>query len=66
MASTEKDGVRYFNCCLCNEIFEGWGNNPDPIKNSEDEWFDEDEECCNDCNSMKVIPARFKEMGLGG
>jgi len=64
MPSTERDGVRYFSCCLCGEIFEGWGNNPDPIKNSEGEWFDEDEECCDNCNNIKVIPARMKEMGL--
>ncbi len=43
MASTERDGIRYFNCCLCDEIFEGYGNNPDPIRDSEGKQFDEDE-----------------------
>lgn len=61
MASTERNGVRYFDCCLCDGIFEGWGNNPDPLKDSDGEWFKE-EECCDDCNSTKVIPARFREL----
>ena len=52
MSSTERDGVRYFNCCLCDDIFEGWGDNPDPIKDSEGNWFGEDEECCNDFNKL--------------
>lgn len=62
MASTERDGIRYFGCCLCEDIFEGFGNNPDPVKNTDDEYFNEDEECCDMCNSTKVIPARMKEM----
>ncbi len=65
MASTERNGTRYFNCCLCRDIFEGWGSNPDPIKDSDGEWFAEEEECCDDCNSTKVIPARFKELKIG-
>ena len=64
MASTERDGLRYFGCCICEDIFEGWGNNPDPVKNTDGEYFDEEEECCDNCNSMRVIPARMKEMGL--
>jgi len=55
MASIEKDKHTY-----C------YGNNPDPIRDSEGKQFDEDDECCDNCNSTKVIPARFKEMGLGG
>lgn len=64
MASTERNGVRYFNCCICGEFFEGWGNNPDPITDEEGKPFDENEECCNSCNAMKVIPERFKQCGL--
>jgi hypothetical protein len=64
MASTERDGVRYFNCCICDEVFEGWGNNPYPVKNTLGEDFGEDDWCCNDCNNKVVIPERMKEMSL--
>ena len=40
-------------CCLCKEEFEGWGNNPSPLANS-------NKECCDECNATKVIPARLK------
>jgi len=64
MASTERDGVRYFNCCLCRDIFEGWGNNPEPVKDDEGNYFDDEEECCDSCNFTKVIPARLKRVEL--
>ena len=31
-------------------------NNAEPLANGD---------CCSDCNSEKVIPARMKEMGIG-
>ena len=37
-------------CCLCGEEFEGYGNDPAPLK--------ELGECCDRCNAEKVIPAR--------
>jgi len=40
-------------CCICDKQFEGFGNNPDPIKR--------DGYCCDDCNLMVVVPARIKE-----
>ena len=40
-------------CCICNEKFIGWGNNPYPLK--------EDGECCKPCDDNVVIPARMKE-----
>lgn len=64
MASTEREGVRYFNCCLCSDIFAGYGNNPYPVTDLEGRYFDEEEECCDKCNNMQVIPARMQEMGL--
>lgn len=39
-------------CCLCGEEFEGYGNDPAPLKESG--------ECCDRCNAEKVIPARFE------
>lgn len=44
-----------FKCCLCGKHI-GWdeegiyGNNPYPLK--------EKGQCCDECNSTKVIPAR--------
>ena len=37
-------------CCICNDIFDGWGNNPEPFKG---------ETCCDDCNDRFVTPTRM-------
>lgn len=37
-------------CCICKEEFEGWGNNPQPVKS--------EGVCCNSCNMQYVITAR--------
>ena len=42
-------------CCLCRKVLLGFGNNPYPLRS-------EKEDCCNDCNTSKVIPARLKLM----
>ena len=39
-------------CCLCGKEYKGYGNNALPLH---------DGKCCNECNSLKVIPARLKE-----
>lgn len=39
-------------CCICGDYFEGWGNNPAPVKKRG--------ECCSYCNSFVVIPARIE------
>lgn len=41
-------------CVICGENFEGYGNNPDPIKKTG--------ECCDSCNRSDVIPARLAEV----
>ena len=41
-------------CCLCGVEFEGYGNNPAPVKESG--------ECCDRCNAEKVIPARLETL----
>lgn len=41
-------------CCICNIKFEGYGNNPYPIK---DEGV-----CCFWCNLKYVIPARLRKL----
>ena len=38
-------------CVLCNEEYDGHGNNPYPVT--------ENGRCCVDCNRLKVIPARI-------
>jgi len=38
-----------YKCCLCHKIFEGYGNNAQPVK---------DGKCCDECNQMIVIPHR--------
>ena len=40
-------------CCLCGSTFVGWGNNPFPLSDKEDD------KCCDECNYTKVIPARL-------
>ena len=41
-------------CCICGKEFNGWGNNPYPVK--------EDGECCRVCNISVVLPRRIKLM----
>jgi len=42
-------------CVLCGEPFSESGNNPWPLADS-------DGDCCNWCNSSRVIPARIARM----
>lgn len=44
-------------CCICGEEFIGYGNNPWPVA--------EEGECCDQCNSDSVIPARLQRMQEG-
>ena len=41
-------------CCICGKHFEGYGNNPWPVK--------EEGRCCDDCNWEFVVPLRFRKM----
>ena len=43
-----------WRCVICYEHYTGWGNNPHPVKNYG--------ECCNDCNTNAVIPARLGQI----
>ena len=40
------------NCSICNENFEGFGHNAQPINNGR---------CCDDCNNLVIIE-RIREM----
>lgn len=44
------DEIRY-TCCICGKKAEGFGNNPQPIKDKG--------RCCDACNAEVVIPARL-------
>jgi len=43
----------YRKCCLCGMDFKGFGNNPWPL-------MDTDEQCCDDCN-IQVVAARIDD-----
>ena len=43
-------------CCICGKEFIGWGNNPYPITD------EEDEVCCDECNYSEVLPARLERL----
>ncbi len=42
-------------CCICGEPVEGYGNNPEPYRSSND-----GSRCCDGCNLKFVIPARIE------
>ena len=42
-----------FVCCICGNVFTGFGNNPWPVVTGEDA------RCCDTCNSTTVVPARI-------
>jgi len=43
-------------CCICKELFVGFGNNAEPIMKGN---------CCDECNITQVIPRRnFGRIGL--
>lgn len=46
-----------FTCVFCKKKFNGYGNNPRPVKQK---GF-----CCIKCNEDIVIPMRFKLMQQG-
>ena len=42
-----------FKCCICGEVFNGYGNNPYPVS------ADPNDRCCDNCNDTKVLPERL-------
>jgi hypothetical protein len=40
-------------CSICQRISAGWGNNAQPVN---------DGRCCDQCDSLVVIPARIRQM----
>lgn len=52
---SKREGKPCFYCVLCDNFFWGYGNNPYPLAKGEDD------ECCDECNATKVIPARLAQ-----
>lgn len=48
-------------CCLCGRQYHHWGNNPYPLMKDTDK---NPNRCCDKCNAIKVIPARFAQIGI--
>ena len=46
-------------CCICGVEIKGWGNNPWPLSEGEND------RCCDVCNDTRVIPERIKRMQEG-
>ena len=47
-----------YNCSLCKQKQTGWGNNPYPLCDVEDN----KSICCYVCNKLLVIPKRLEAM----
>jgi hypothetical protein len=45
------------NCSICGTSFEGYGNNPAPVKN--------EGRACDSCNTTEVMPARIAQLDAG-
>jgi hypothetical protein len=43
-------------CVLCDKHFTEWGNNPWPLA--------KDGQCCDECDCLRVIPARILHLGF--
>lgn len=65
---TEVEIEELYRCCLCGHIYSGYGNNPEGavalnrLNQVELLEFDDDDRCCDDCNSRFVIPGRLYRM----
>jgi hypothetical protein len=46
-------------CCLCHKQFSEYDNNPWPLADPK-----EDGPCCDECDCLRVIPARLVGQGF--
>tara|TARA_R110000824_G_scaffold270330_1_gene458764 strand:- start:272 stop:433 length:162 start_codon:yes stop_codon:yes gene_type:complete len=43
-------------CVICKVVFEGYGNNAEPIRKGI---------CCDDCNQKVILPIRLSQLAKG-
>jgi hypothetical protein len=55
-ADKEED---FFVCCICDEVSNGFGNNPETVGALK---YSLDAKCCDECNDTVVVPARISAM----
>ena len=51
---TTKTETKPSICSICRQPYSGWGNNAHPFPGR----------CCDACNDVYVIPARFESLGF--
>ena len=51
-------------CCICGKEIEDWGNNPWGAldENGDQIEWEDDDECCDDCNNTYVLSGRIANM----
>lgn len=49
-------------CSICGKEIKGHGHNPCPLQDSEGRYLTVEEQCCDECNTEYVIPARFAQL----
>ena len=42
-------------CCICNQIYHGWGINAQPVRNGR---------CCDDCYRIYVMPYKVGDTNM--
>ena len=57
--------MKTFKCCLCGNLFEGYGNNPQGAAYKDENGkivfpeFKDNDRCCDMCDSIYVISGRL-------
>lgn len=57
--------MKTFKCCLCGDLFKGYGNNPQGAAYKDENGeiifpeFKDNDRCCDICDSIYVIPGRI-------
>ena len=48
---------RRYTCCICEQLCQGWGNNPEPLMDD----LNGSNECCENCNA-DVVTERLRQL----
>ena len=59
-----KERMKHMNCCICGKDMEGYANNPQGAlnKDAQEIIWNENDRCCNKCNTKFVIPGRIAKI----